>query len=345
MCKHDNAVSVMSLAKDQMSVLSGSWDKSIFDWDLNTGQTKREFGKSSGQISALEMRPASNVPIPQATLQPVQSSNTFSTNTDAKGTTDSTADLLHQSEGIQMPDGVGSPNDSLFGGNDHDSLFGDNDGGGMSGMNFDDDANDELAKALNEGLKEVGNSKAVEDLTFNGENMETTAAQSTKPDFNAQQPGFVLDPKQLQDTAPVTNGLPHAEDIGNDPRTEKANGYELPDKFDISENTFLDASIDGVLRVWDRRRPNPVARMIPQRSVPPWCMHASWSPDGNSIYAGRRNGTVDVYDVHKGLRDPVRSLRFPTGSGPVSAVRAMPNNKHIIWYVLSPFPIQRLTGD
>jgi len=93
--------------------------------------------------------------------------------------------------------------------------------------------------------------------------------------------------------------------------------------------TFLAASIDGTLRVWDRRQPNPVARMLP-RNVPPWCMNACWSPDGNFIYAGRRNGTVEEFSLHKGLRGAERTFKFPQGSGPVSAVRAMPNSRHLI---------------
>src|SRR5947199_9835828 len=34
--KHTSAVSVLTLSQDERSVLSGSWDKNIFDWDLKT---------------------------------------------------------------------------------------------------------------------------------------------------------------------------------------------------------------------------------------------------------------------------------------------------------------------
>jgi len=123
------------------------------------------------------------------------------------------------------------------------------------------------------------------------------------------------------------NGLPHAED------TEKpvVNSEGQAEQPISSETTFLNASIDGTLRIWDRRQSNPVARILPTRSTPPWCMNACWSPDGNFIYAGRRNGTVDEYSLHKGLREPRRTFRFPSVSGPVSAVRTMPNGKHLIW--------------
>src|SRR5205814_1168671 len=97
------------------------------------------------------------------------------------------------------------------------------------------------------------------------------------------------------------------------------------------DSTFLVASTDGTLRIWDRRVPNAIAR-IPPRDIPPWCRGACWSPDGNSIYVGRRNGTVQEFSLHKGLKRPERTFKFPQGSGSVSAVRAMPNGRHLIWY-------------
>jgi len=59
-------------------------------------------------------------------------------------------------------------------------------------------------------------------------------------------------------------------------------------------------------------------------------MAACWSPDGNFIYAGRRNGTVEEFSLHKGLKNAERTFKFPQGSGAVSALRAMPNGRHLI---------------
>jgi transcriptional activator SPT8 len=106
---------------------------------------------------------------------------------------------------------------------------------------------------------------------------------------------------------------------------------ETQDAVATTDSTFLAASMDGMLQVWDRRQPNPVARIPTRTGVPPWCMAACWSPDGNYIYAGRRNGTVEEFSLHKGLREAERTFKFPAGSGAVSAVRAMPNGKHLIW--------------
>jgi len=100
-----------------------------------------------------------------------------------------------------------------------------------------------------------------------------------------------------------------------------------------SATTFLSSAIDGTIRIWDRRAPNPVARIGNRVGVPPWCMSACWSPDGNMIYAGRRNGTVEEFDVRKARRgwEPERVLKFPAGSGAVSAVKPMVNGRHLVW--------------
>jgi transcriptional activator SPT8 len=60
-------------------------------------------------------------------------------------------------------------------------------------------------------------------------------------------------------------------------------------------------------------------------------MNACWSPDGNYIYAGRRNGTVEEYSLHKGLKEPERTFKLPQVGGAVTALKAMPNGRHLLW--------------
>lgn len=55
--KHKSTVSVLKLSEDETRALSGSWDKAIYEWDLQTGQIVREFSGSSGQISSIEWQP------------------------------------------------------------------------------------------------------------------------------------------------------------------------------------------------------------------------------------------------------------------------------------------------
>lgn len=54
---HNDAVSVLKLNTEQKRFLSGSWDKTIREWDLNTGKCINLFTGSSGQISNIQYRP------------------------------------------------------------------------------------------------------------------------------------------------------------------------------------------------------------------------------------------------------------------------------------------------
>ncbi|KAL8672980.1 MAG: hypothetical protein Q9168_002574 [Polycauliona sp. 1 TL-2023] len=344
--QHTSAISVLDLAPDERSLLSGSWDKSVVDWDLNTGQVKRKFEGGGSQISALEIRPDSKLPVPEVAGDiMLPSSTTFSSNgadkplpnghlsngLDDRNKTEQTGDEA-------LADAQGSPADSLFGG---DSLFGDNDdheGAAPSTGNFIDDDENEFSRAIKDVEAEQDQIDADGDVDM------LDGAPNAEPLVNgdsvmAQAPTNVGDDHSTnftEDPTPAVNGLPHAEhedsmmDVSeNTAATDSSSAETAPD------TTFLAASIDGSLRIWDKRQPNPIARISP-RNVPPWCMNACWSPDGNFIYAGRRNGTVEEFSLHKGLRGAERSFKLPHGSGPVSAVRAMPNGRHLIWWAVCP---------
>jgi transcriptional activator SPT8 len=315
--KHKSAVSVLTLAQDEKSVLSGSWDKNVFDWDLNTGQVKRSFEGSGGQISAIEIRPASTLSVPEESGETVaiKDSKTFTNGTLTNGANGHNAD-----EGND--DAPGSPTDSLFGGgSDANSLFGETAGDGApSGGNFGDE-DDEFSRAIGVEL-ENHDHDAQGDLIMGDAdtNLDTNAANTSTPSSEPQ-------PSQAIDFA-TTNGASHAD--STIPSQAPAG---TQDAIATSDSTFLAASMDGTLRVWDRRQPNPIAKIPARTGIPPWCMAACWSPDGNYIYAGRRNGTVEEFSLHKGLRAPERTFKFPQGSGAVSALRAMPNGRHLIWYI------------
>jgi transcriptional activator SPT8 len=99
------------------------------------------------------------------------------------------------------------------------------------------------------------------------------------------------------------------------------------------------AAIDGQIMLWDKRVNTPgtgVGRLWMSEKTPPWCVSACWSTDGSHIYAGRRNGTVDVWDVRLlGRSGPnctpklLKSLRNPPSSGVVSCVVPFPDGRHI----------------
>lgn len=325
--KHSSAVSVLTLAQDERSVLSGSWDKHVYDWDLNTGQVRRGFSGSAGQISAIEVRPASSLPVPEESGEGDVLNGTLSSNNETKPLTNGTMNgvngngkgLTWEADGAEDAQGSPTDTDSLFGGGSN-SLFGDNDDlGAPSGGNFREDEDDEFSRAMGMNIDQ----QEQHDITIADSGM--TESMSQPPvDFK---PVLGNSGSAARIPAALTNGLPHSEDVL---QSSSSRGPETQDAVATSDSTFLAASYDGTLLVWDRRRPNPVAR-ISSRTGGPWCMGACWSPDGNFIYAGRRNGTVEEFSLHKGLRAASRTFKFPHGSGSVSALRAMPNGKHLIW--------------
>jgi transcriptional activator SPT8 len=339
--QHTSAVSSLNLTSDEQSLLSGSWDKRVIDWDLNTGQSRRSFGGSAVQISTVQIRPESSLPVPSDTIDSMLSNGTYSSNYEASGTDkfshmDTTQDAGEAGATEAPP--AGSPEDSLFGG--ADSLFGDADGGAADGGEpsagvFGVDDDDEFGRAMANGV--------LADQDAPGEDDNEMAPPETAPQISAQltdanagtentdanheEPETQVSSEPAQ---PAVNGLPKAED-----RESYTQGPDLSQGMQSegsgTDTTFLAASIDGTIRVWDRRQPNPVARITTRTGVPPWCMNACWSPDGNYIYAGRRNGTVEEFSLHKGLREPERTFKFPQGSGPVTALKAMPNGRHLVW--------------
>ena len=347
--KHTSAVSVLTLSQDEKSVLSGSWDKMVYDWDLNTGQIKRAFEGSGGQISAIEPRPLSSLPVPEVTEEPAVNNGTMSSNPTARALRNGTsmemtgggiANPNPEMNGENVQDPQGSPTHSLFSGNDADSLFGEYDDkpgpGPLAENHFGEDDDDEFSRAIAHGFQQqdqnaAGNDQPDDAAVINetGEGFEIGEAQNghsshTQPGFHA--PVAHLDEQSIS----LANGLPSQEDMLGPSNGQQPDPDRVQDTVASSDSTFFAASIDGTIRIWDRRQPQAVASILP-RHVPPWCMNACWSPDGNYIYAGRRNGTVEEFNLHKGLRDPERTFRFPQGSGPVSAVKAMPNGRHLIW--------------
>ncbi len=372
--RHTNAVSVLTMAQDERSVLSGSWDKSILDWDLNTGQTIRSFTGTAGQISSIELRPECGDPVP-ADADEELPSTTMSTNNGAPFTNgnsgvNGTKPGNHEpdanfGEGEGEGEGGASPaHESLFGGSDAGSLFGETAGEQPFGQDYD-----EYGTGMGMMTEQEGGMDHSADMAMAGMDMGKDPEKEPAP---AVQPpsGDAMDvdtapvkaeerkPSEPKEEPPETTAEPPTEQTSSQPltQTDTLPGTETTeaattqplrsptmivsepprkqhDPSQTSTTTFLSSAMDGTIRLWDRRVPNPVARILPRAGVPPWCMSACWSPDGNMIYAGRRNGTVEEFDVRKAKRgwEPERILKFPGGSGAVSAVKPMVNGRHLVW--------------
>ncbi|KAK3941976.1 WD40-repeat-containing domain protein [Diplogelasinospora grovesii] len=442
---HTNAVSMLQLAPDERSVLSGSWDKTILDWDLDNGHIIRRFEGSGGQISAIELRPANGAPIPAEASEAEAKSETLNgwfangvgAADHAGGGTERVgigvgvgvgvgADVGVGAgigngngigNGIGIGIGIGARAGAGVGGNDiargapadgaspeHESLFGspagslfgDNEtiggggGGGGGGGAFGNDDDDEFSRAMDMGSlhdepghqgmdhpgdfamgdadaanalppssagQEPGGSDATADhhegllgsRHLNG-HLSTSDTTMANGDATSQDASvdFSQAPTEPQHSVPPpSSGLDQQEQYFQ--HLSPADAFSQPaplasmvysssappphhDATQTSASTFLSAAIDGTIRIWDRRVPDPVARIGNRRGVPPWCMGACWSPDGNWIYAGRRNGTVEEFSIHKarGGWQPERTLKFPAGSGAVSCVRSMVNGRHLV---------------
>ncbi|KAI0162279.1 WD40-repeat-containing domain protein [Xylariaceae sp. FL1272] len=380
--KHTNAVSALTLAADEKSVLSGSWDKKIFDWDLNNGEVKRMFDGGGGQLSAIEVRPMGGAPFPAEASAEVLPSDTFLSNNGVPNAGQMDYKLGSDPQDIKMEtNGATINGDSLpigDGMNDladapaspgHDSLFGGSPGGGsdLFGDNFGGDDDNEFSRAMMQD-------SAQDDLPITDYNVSSTTFEpdsvSTLPttqlsEFQQQNNDVPVDLSHTNtlgtESSAANLGIPESMAATSDQpltmesldttqpslQAEPEAGAPSPsalfaaapvthhDTTQTSDSTFLSASIDGPIRIWDKRAPNPVARIGNRLGVPPWCMGACWSPDGNFIYAGRRNGTVEEFSVQNARGgmvgwQPERTFKFPHGSGPVSCVRPMPNGRHLV---------------
>ncbi|PRT53504.1 Transcription factor SPT8 [Wickerhamiella sorbophila] len=113
-----------------------------------------------------------------------------------------------------------------------------------------------------------------------------------------------------------------------EPAEEAGNNEETTTAKENTGSSFLSTTMTGHVDVWDTRSTS-VCLQTAGSTAPPWCMSACWSVDGKLIYAGRRNSTVEEYDVRK-ASTPVRSLKFPQISGAVTCVLAMPNGRGLM---------------
>ncbi|PHH70793.1 hypothetical protein CDD80_5719 [Ophiocordyceps camponoti-rufipedis] len=354
--QHTNAVSVLTLAPDEKSVLSGGWDKKILDWDLNTGLVKRSFDGNAGQISSIELRPASGAPVPAEADEPI-SSSTMASNNGAPASGALFNGPSHSGGGqgnggvagsLPGPDadasaadarGQASPaHESLFGGSDAGSLFGETSGEQPFGHDDDSFGTGLNMMPTHEGGMDHSADMAMADMEM-GKGAETEAepAQMQTQAMDVDVPTGENGPPAEQASLPVETDTNEAQTHEEKEPVERwhSPSTSSPQQYDPSQTsatTFLSSAMDGTIRIWDRRVPNPVARIGTRVGVPPWCMSACWSPDGNMIYAGRRNCMVEEFDIRKAKRawEPERTLRFPAGSGAVSVLKPMVNGRHLV---------------
>ncbi|KAG0681745.1 Transcription factor spt8 [Pichia californica] len=261
---HSNTVSCLITNSDQTNFLSGSWDRKILKWDLNTGKNINIFDKSTGQISSLQYRPIIGTDL---NWQPI--------------------------EDDELSAGDNNNNEEEDDDDDMGSLFDDDD---------DDDDNNQKPTTSNNDIDiDIEKKSPVKDL--NNENQIESKV--------SENPQVKRDITKLQ-----RDSL----------QTGKYEGAQL------SNDIFLSSSIDGSMNIWDSRityKSNCVCKLPVMSNTPPWCTNATWSVDGDSVFVGRRNSTIENYDI----RFPTKInklLKFPAASGSISCVRTLPNKNYLL---------------
>lgn len=250
-------------------------------------------------------------------------------------------DAVLDSDNDQDNDG-----DSLFGGRDESMAEGVADASGES----EDASGDSDGDA--DGAADLFDAKGEDEESDDAPLSQTTAPPAKANGLSLALPGQKTDepakPEEEKKPAPKTN-------VRQLPKP-MFGSMSVPWQYDadvsrFSSDIMLTSTLSGQVLLWDRRvdsKARPGVRALPlPPNTPPWCMSACWNYAGDKIYVGRRNETVDEWDVRMlpDLQHPergpsaspgdkaprhMRSLRLPRGSGPVSSVVMMPNDQHIV---------------
>ncbi|GHJ89303.1 hypothetical protein NliqN6_5705 [Naganishia liquefaciens] len=311
---HTKAVSALALSSDETSVYSGSWDQTVKQWDLNTGQVVRTFTKHRGQISTIQLRPENVGPGMGNSMAP---SLMVGTDESPKDNANNARDEnLHTDGDIEMEDaqkkGKENADDS-----DYDSLFGDEDGEKQD-EDVEEKAQIVKGDTANGSGNNKGNTLAAKDEDFPFGGPSTAALSSAKAP-----PVKPVKPPTVRPNIQGKQGLPALT-----PAIYRQ----------FSDDVMLVSAIDGEVALHDRRISGNtlVGRLESSEKTPPWCMSACFSSDGQQVIAGRRNASLDVWDVRRmgrsGTKETpslLRTLKHPATSGHVSCVAAFPDAQHI----------------
>ncbi|KAJ6257563.1 hypothetical protein Dda_7348 [Drechslerella dactyloides] len=284
--KHKSAVSVLALGADEKSLISGSWDKDLLDWDLNKGEVVRTYAPQAGQLSALQWRPQSIIPIP-VERQPIMNGITTSSLSRLANGFANGNKSPKQEVDVDAPGSPASSGgfDSLFGGDD-DDLFGAELSNGRTAQNstLTLDGDDDV-------LMGDAHPQPAEQQLINENASSAAAAAAAIAADTGNSSSNTTDHTASSDTVGDTNlDIPDTRDAhAEHPHSPSAHHGALDGSTDVSSNVFLAASIDGIVRIFDRRQEKPITRLLPGKGIPPWSTSACWGVDGNHVYVGRRN--------------------------------------------------------
>ncbi|KAF8651463.1 hypothetical protein AX16_004762 [Volvariella volvacea WC 439] len=315
---HRGPVSVLSMDYDEKGFFSAGWDSEAIvsarahliavsaysnrhqQWDLNTGQIVRKFIAHNSQLAALAVRPQYPDWIDPAPAVVPQSTDTTDSPSSAEN---AEPDLAPSPQPTPAPPAPSAPSASSPPATGQNASDADTKSEASFDPLFDEEAEDEEF-SIPPASQAVASKRAI----------PSNAPPPPRPP-----------PAPPREVVPPPKGAP----LLLDPVTYST----------FSPDLLMTASIDGQIIFWDRRvnaSGTGVGRLWLNEKTPPWCLSACWSADGGQIYAGRRNGTIDVWDVRLlGRSGPtstprlLKTLRNPLSSGVVSCVVSFPDCRHI----------------
>ena len=126
------------------------------------------------------------------------------------------------------------------------------------------------------------------------------------------------------------------------------NPNTLKSKFD--ENVLLTSQLNGKTYVYDLRvfdhnsDSRPMLSLLKADETPPWAVNSCWSFSGNNVFVGRRNASVEQFDI-RNISKPEKIIKFPKKSGEITCVRTLPNDNKLICASIDNIRIYDLEND
>lgn len=318
---HRGAISALALDHHEKGFFSAGWDGDATQWDLNTGQVVRKLTSHGAQLVAIAMRPLNSHYSPRSPASFTDSTSDGRLRHNVRSGSHAMSDAHKEqsaSAGNSL-EGAQSPvEETRIPQTNHNSNLAtqnpvssprNQDSDAKSDASFDPLFDDEM-----DADGEPDHDPSTVDATGQ------TPGSARAHDVNSAPAG-----RNTQPSVPLPKNAPPLLDSSTSAL--------------FSPDILMIAAIDGQVMLWDKRINDPgkgVGRLWLSEKTPPWCLSACWSADGGQIYAGRRNGTVDVWDVRLlGRSGPnstprlLKSLRNPVSSGVVSCVVPFPDGRHI----------------
>jgi len=289
----------MSLLPGEKGFLSGSWDGTVREWDLNTGQTVRSYPTHGAQLSSISLRPYAPLtptPSPEATRidedgegggnainfavtagPDFAKTNESSEDTDGAAATIPKADSPVQTEKVKDVDAdvtmsqAPSPYDPLF----------------------DDDADADGETVLPSGNVTMPTTPGINDMAPPSP-PAVPQVNPSKPKTSA--PGLALPgaPAVKQEAAPSSAAVSGSSTpLFSLPQPVASTSREAAATIPVlsrdtykafSDDVFMTSSMDGQVVLIDRRVRDyegsalGVGRLMPGERAPPWCMSVSRHP-------------------------------------------------------------------